>query len=156
MANKLALDIVTIERKVWEDDGLDMVLLPGVDGELGILPSHAPLLTALKPGVIVIRKDGQDELFAVGGGFADVRPNKVTVLADTAEHSEEIDLERAEEARRRAEELLTQGAPDTGTSLAAMQLALLRSQVRLKVAGRRRAPRPGMPGSPGGAIDRNS
>ncbi|HEX8681824.1 MAG TPA: F0F1 ATP synthase subunit epsilon [Ardenticatenaceae bacterium] len=154
MAEKLSLDIVTIERKVWEDTDLDMVILPGADGELGILPHHAPLLTALKPGVILLRKGGHDELFAVGGGFADVRPNKVTVLAETAEHSEEIDLERAEAARRSAEELL-QREPESAPSVAAMRTALLRSQARLKVA-RRRAPRPGMPGSPGGPMDRHT
>ncbi|MBA3533165.1 MAG: F0F1 ATP synthase subunit epsilon [Ardenticatenales bacterium] len=139
---KLALEIVTIERKVWEDDGLDMIILPGADGELGILPSHTPLLTALKPGVIVIRKGGSEELFAVGGGFADVRPTKVTVLADTAEHSEEIDAERAEAARRQAEEVLAHGV-EAGPSIAIMRQALMRSQIRLKVA-RRRHRGPGM------------
>jgi F-type H+-transporting ATPase subunit epsilon len=142
---KLALEIVSIERKVWEDEELDLVLLPGVDGELGILPKHAPLLTALKPGVIVMRKNGNDEYFAVGGGFADVRPNKVIVLADSAEYSEEIDLERAEEARRRAEQMLEEGVPEDGPSLAALRAALVRSQIRLKVARRR-----GRGGVPGG------
>lgn len=138
MASKgLALEIVTIERKVWEDDGLEMVILPGSEGELGILPKHTPLLTALQPGVIVIRKDGNEELFAVGGGFAEVRPDKVTVLAQSAEHSEEIDAERAEVARQQAADLL-ESAPEAGPSLAAMQQALMRSQVRLKVIRRRR------------------
>ncbi len=132
----LALEIVTIERKVWEDEGLEMVILPGSEGELGILPKHTPLLTALQPGVIVIRKDGKEELFAVGGGFAEVRPDKVTVLAQSAEHSEEIDSERAEAARQHAAELL-ESAPESGPSLAVMQQALMRSQVRLKVARRR-------------------
>ncbi|MDQ4075241.1 MAG: ATP synthase F1 subunit epsilon [Chloroflexota bacterium] len=133
----LALDIVSIERKVWEDEGLEMVLLPGSEGELGILPKHTPLLTALQPGVIVIRKDGNEELFAVGGGFADVRPNKVTVLARSAEYAEEIDVERAEAARERALKLLEEGPPEEGPSVAAMRQALMRSQVRLKVARRR-------------------
>ncbi|MGB0384971.1 MAG: F0F1 ATP synthase subunit epsilon [Ardenticatenaceae bacterium] len=134
---KLALDIVTIERKVWEDDGVDMVILPGTEGELGILPKHTPLLTALNPGVILIRKGDVEELFAVSGGFADVRPDKVIVLAQSAEHSEEIDAQRAEEARERAAEAL-ENPPEAGPSLAIMRQALMRSQVRLKVARRRR------------------
>ncbi|MGH2542029.1 MAG: F0F1 ATP synthase subunit epsilon [Ardenticatenaceae bacterium] len=134
---QLALEIVTIERKVWEDEGLEMVILPGTEGELGILPRHTPLLTALKPGVIVIRKDGNDEVFAVGGGFADVRPNKVTVLAQSAEHAEEIDVERAEAARQRAVKFLEEGPPEAGPSIAVMRQALMRSQIRLKVARRR-------------------
>ena len=133
---KLALDIVTIERKVWEDDGLDMIVLPGTEGELGILPRHTPLLTALNPGVIVIRKGNVEELFAVSGGFVDVRPDKVIVLAQAAEHSEEIDAERAEAARQQAAEAL-ENPPEAGPSLAVMRQALLRSQARLKVARRR-------------------
>ncbi len=144
----LALEIVTIERKVWEDDGLEMVLLPGADGELGILPKHTPLLTALKPGVIIIRKNGQDEQFAVGGGFAEVRPNKVTVLASTAEHSEEIDVARAEAALERARQLLAEGPPEPGPSLAIMREALMRSEIRLKVARGRRGR--GVPSRAGG------
>lgn len=141
MARKLALDIVTIERKVWSDEGLDMIVLPGSEGELGILPSHTPLLTALKPGVIVIRKEGVEELFAVGGGFVDVRPDKVIVLAEAAEHSEEIDAQRAEEARQRAEDILA-NPPEAGPSVAAMRQALVRSRVRLKVARRRQRKMP--------------
>ena len=136
----LALDIVTIERKVWEDDGLDMIVLPGTEGELGILPRHTPLLTALQPGVILIRKGKTEELFAVSGGFADVRPDKVIVLAEAAEHSEELDAERAEEARKQAAEALA-NPPESGPSLAVMRQALLRSQARLKVARRRRPAR---------------
>ena len=136
----LALDIVTIERKVWEDDGLDMIVLPGTEGELGILPRHTPLLTALQPGVILIRKGKTEELFAVSGGFADVRPDKVIVLAEAAEHSEELDAQRAEEARNRAAEALA-NPPESGPSLAVMRQALLRSQARLKVARRRRPAR---------------
>ena len=136
----LALDIVTIERKVWEDDGLDMIVLPGTEGELGILPKHTPLLTALQPGVILIRKGKTEELFAVSGGFADVRPDKVIILAEAAEHSEELDAERAEQARKEAAEALA-NPPESGPSLAVMRQALLRSQARLKVARRRRPAR---------------
>jgi len=137
----LALDIVTIERKVWEDDGLDMVLLPGTEGVLGILPRHTPLLTGLQAGVIVIRKGKTEEVFAVSGGFADVRPDKVIVLAEAAEHSEEIDAQRAEEARKQAAEALA-NPPESGPSLAVLRQALLRSQARLKVTQRRRPARP--------------
>jgi F-type H+-transporting ATPase subunit epsilon len=121
-----------------------MVILPGSEGELGILPKHTPLLTALKPGVILIRKGGNDELFAVGSGYADVRPNKVTVMAQSAEHSEEIDAERAEMARGRAERFLREGPPEAGPSIAAMQQALMRAEVRLKVVRRHRG-RGGVP-----------
>jgi F-type H+-transporting ATPase subunit epsilon len=143
---KLALEIVTIERKVWEEDDVDMIVLPGSEGELGILPQHTPLLTALKPGVILIRRKGVEEIFAVGGGFVDVRPDKVIVLAQSAEHSEEIDAERAEAARQQAEELLKH-PPESGPSLALMRQALMRSQARLKVTRRRRR-RSTMPSMP--------
>jgi F-type H+-transporting ATPase subunit epsilon len=143
---KLALEIVTIERKVWEEDDVDMIVLPGSEGELGILPQHTPLLTALKPGVILIRRKGVEEFFAVGGGFVDVRPDKVIVLAQSAEHSEEIDAERAEAARQQAEELLKH-PPESGASLALMRQALMRSQARLKVTRRRRR-RSTMPSMP--------
>ena len=138
MAKKLALDIVTLERKVWEDEGLDLVLLPGSEGDLGILPQHTPLLTALRPGTILIRKGGEDEFFAVGGGFADVRPDRVTVLAESAEAATEIDLERAEEARQRAAELLAEGRPQDKVSIAMARSALMRAESRIKVARRRR------------------
>lgn len=140
---KLALEIVTLERKVWEDTDLDMVVLPGIEGELGVLPRHAPLLTALKPGVITIRKDGVEELFAVGGGFVEVRPDKVIVLATAAEHSEEIDAARAEDARRQAAETL-QNPPEAGPSLALMRQSLMQAEAQLKVVTRRRN-RAGMP-----------
>ena len=110
--DKLKLDIVTIERKVGEYEDVDLVLLPGIEGEMGVLPNHAPVLTALRPGVIMIRMGDREELFAVGGGFVDVHPKHVTVLAQSAEHSDEIDVERAEAARRRAEEVMeTQPEP---------------------------------------------
>ena len=140
---KLALEIVTLERKVWEDDELDMIILPGIEGEMGVLPRHTPLLTALKPGVITIRKAGVEELFSVGGGFVEVRPHKVTVLATAAEHSEEIDIQRAEAARQSAAEAL-QHPPEGNMSLALMHQALMRAETRLKVINRRRN-RSGMP-----------
>lgn len=139
MAGTLALEIVTIERKVYEAENIEMLIAPGVEGEMGILPRHTPTLTALKPGELLIRhEDGTEEPFAIGGGFMEVRPDKIIVLADTAEHVDEIDIERAEEARERAEELLREGPPEEGPSVAALQQALARSRVRLKVARRRR------------------
>jgi len=134
-AKKLKLDIVTAERNVYSDE-VDMVTAPGIEGELGILPRHAPLMTALQPGELRIRKGDQIEYFAIGGGFMEVRPDRVIILADSAEHADEIDIERAEAARRRAEQMLKEGAPET--EIAAIQAALRRSQVRLKVARRRR------------------
>ncbi len=126
-------DIVSVERVVFEGEG-DIVLAPGSEGELGILPGHASLMTALKPGEIVVRLGGKEEHIAVGGGFLEVRPDKVTVLADSAERAEEIDVERAEAARDRAEQLLKEKPPQA--DLIAAEYALRRSQVRLKVAHR--------------------
>lgn len=139
MAATLALEIVTIERKVFEAEDIEMLIAPAVEGEMGILPRHTPTLTALKPGELLIRhRDGTEEPFAIGGGFIEVRPDKVIVLADTAEHVDEIDIERAEQARQRAEELLREGPPEEGPSVSALRDALARSRVRLKVARRRR------------------
>nr|WP_290668150.1 ATP synthase F1 subunit epsilon [Ardenticatena sp.] len=141
MAAQMSLDIVTIERKVYSADDVEMVLLPGVEGDMGVLPRHTPTLTALRPGELIIRRAGGiEEPFAIGGGFAEVLPDKVVVLADTAEHVDEIDIERAEAARRRAEELL-RNPPGEGPSLADIRLALMRHQVRLKVVRRRRQQR---------------
>lgn len=145
-AKKLKLDIVTAERNVYSDE-VDMVTAPGIEGELGILPRHAPLMTALRPGELRIRKGDDIEYFAIGGGFMEVRPDRVIVLADSAERADEIDIERAEAARRRAEQMLKEGAPES--DIAAIRAALRRSQVRLKVARRRRR-RPREAGQPRG------
>ena len=129
-------DVVSVERIVFSDD-VDMVLAPGIEGELGILPHHASLMTALVPGEIVIRKTGQEDvLMAVGGGFMEVRPDRVTILADSAERAEEIDVSRAEAARQSAQQLLS-GRP-SGVDIVRAENALRRSQIRLKVARRRR------------------
>ena len=135
-------DIVTQERVVYSDD-VDMVVAPGVDGVLGILPHHTPLLTTLKYGELLVRKGGQEYPFAIGGGILEVRPDKVTVLADSAEHADEIDTARAEAARRRAEELLAQGLPPGSDRFAEIENALKRSSIRLKVGQKKR--RPGAP-----------
>ena len=131
--SQIRCDVVSVERTVFSDD-VDMVLAPGIEGQLGILPHHASLMTALAPGELIIRKAGQEEVhLVVGGGFMEVRPDRVTVLADAAERAEEIDLARAEAARQRAELRLRERAP--GVDLARAENALRRSQVRLK-AGR--------------------
>lgn len=135
MAPKLKLDIVTVERRVYSEE-VDSVTAPGIEGEIGILPRHAPLMTALQVGELRIRKGDQVEHFAISGGFMEVRPDRVIVLADTAEHAEEIDIARAEEARRRAEKRLEEGPPPE--ELSRIEGALRRSRVRLKVAERRK------------------
>src|SRR3972149_4232492 len=131
----IRLEIVTIERRVFSGD-VDMVIAPGTDGELGILPHHTPLLTSLKEGILRVKRGGEEELFAIGGGIMEVLPDKVIVMADAAERSDEIDVARAEAARHRAEQLL-QERP-SGVELDTALAALRRSQVRLRVAQQRR------------------
>ncbi len=121
---------------------VDIVVAPGVDGEMGILPHHAPLLTTLKPGVMRVRHAGTEEVFAISGGVMEVRPDIVTVLADSAERADEIDVARAEEARQRAELSLRAGLPPNSEAYLAAEAALRRSSLRLQVA-RRRRPAPG-------------
>jgi len=129
-------EVVTPERMIFSDQ-VDEVLAPGAWGQLGILPKHAPLITALEEGELVIRRQGQDDtLVAIHGGFMEVRENTVTVLADVAERAEEIDIARAEAARRHAEELLTTSASDEDFQRA--RAAQRRAALRLKVAGQRR------------------
>ena len=138
------LEVITAERIVYSDD-VDMVLAPGAEGQLGILPEHAYLLTALAAGELVIRKaGGEDEYIAIGGGFMEVGPDYVNVLADSAERAGEIDLARAEEARKRAEALLAQKLDRI--DFAQAEAALRRSIARIKVA-RQRKSRGGGPGS---------
>jgi F-type H+-transporting ATPase subunit epsilon len=131
----LRLEIITAERQVFADD-VNAVVAPGIEGELGILPHHAPLMTMLKPGELLIRKDGNETYMVVSGGFLEIRPDKVIVLADACERAEEVDITRAEEAKHRAEERLKTHPP--GLDMARAQAALLRSLVRLRVAERRR------------------
>jgi len=131
----LKLEIITAERVVYSADDVREVVLPGVEGELAILPKHAPLMTMLRPGIMrVIHEDREEEL-AVHGGFLEVRDDRVTVLADAAERVEEIDIERAEAARRRAQELMAQRRRDE-MEFSAAQAALQRALVRLKLVER--------------------
>jgi F-type H+-transporting ATPase subunit epsilon len=144
-------EIVSQDRMVWEGD-VDIVIVPGVEGEMGILPNHAPLLSTLQFGILKVRYGNQEEDFTVAGGLVEVQPDIVTVLADSAENIKEIDIARAEAARQRAEEMLKQGVPEDSDVYAQLDLALRRSRLRLDAASRyRRAGRtrtgPGGPGS---------
>jgi F-type H+-transporting ATPase subunit epsilon len=144
----LTLQIITPERVLFEEGDVASVTITGIEGELTILPSHAPLMTELRPGPLVFRKSGDEVDVALSGGFLEVRDDRVVVLADTAERSDEIDQARAEEARRRAQ---TQLASREGEmDIALVMAALERAQARIRVAERRRrrggpsagAPRP--------------
>ena len=131
----IRLEIVTPERQVFADD-VDAVVLPGSEGELGVLPHHAPLITTLGLGELRIRKAGVEDHFAIVGGFLQVRPDKVVVMAETADMASEIDLERAMEARREAERALETGYHE-GADLAAARAALQHALLRIRVAERR-------------------
>ena len=130
----MRLEIVTAESRVYSED-VDLLVAPGIDGELGILPRHAPLLTMLKPGEIRVVKDGDETLMAVSGGFLEVLGNKVTILADTAERAEDINLERAEEALKLAQERVASRVSDMDLQRALASMR--RAQARLGVARRR-------------------
>ncbi len=134
------LEIVTAERTVLSDD-VDQVNAPGSAGQMGVLARHEPLLTSLAPGELIIIKGGERIPFAISGGFMEVLPDRVTILADTAERGDEIDEERAEAARRSAEELLRNRHSEQDMILAEAQLQ--RAMVRLRVARLRRGGRGG-------------
>lgn len=108
----IRVEVVSQERKLFEDAAVDMVLIPGIDGELGILPNHTPLLTAMKFGELRVRKGSAEESFVIYGGIAEVRPDRVTVMADSADFTADIRLEEAQAARDRAAELLESGIPE--------------------------------------------
>ena len=133
MADTLHLQIVTPDRLLVREDA-DQVQIPGKNGELGILPGHAPLITELTIGEISYRVGTTTRYLAVAWGFAEVLPDKVTILADSAEHAEDIDVKRAQEAKARAEEALRQVAADLDYD--ATLYALRRAEVRLAVAAR--------------------
>ena len=130
-------EIVSQDRTVFQGD-VDIIILPGVAGEMGILPHHAPVLTILKYGVIKIRRQGKEELFAVAGGMAEVQPEVVTILADAAENIQEIDITRAQAAKKRAEDALAKLKPEDHDAYLTMEAALRRSNLRLDVARRYR------------------
>jgi F-type H+-transporting ATPase subunit epsilon len=116
---------------VFEGD-VDIVIAPGVAGEMGILPNHAPLLSTLKYGILKVRQRGREEVFTIAGGIIEVQPEIVTVLAEAAENVVEIDVARAEAARKRAEEFLKAGPPPDTDEYLAIEAALKRSNLRLK------------------------
>jgi F-type H+-transporting ATPase subunit epsilon len=129
----IKLEIVTAERVVFSGD-VDLILAPGLEGELGILPHHAPLMTTLAPGELTARTSGEEYNLAISGGFIEVRPERVIVLADSAERAEEIDIARAEEAKKRAKEQLSHPVSSADTPQA--EAALRRALARLEVANR--------------------
>ncbi len=126
----LQLELVTPERRAFTQE-VDMVVVPGIDGQLGILPHHTPLITALGVGELKVRSGGEEQIFAVSGGFVEVRPDRVIILADLAERSDEIDEARAAEARRQAEAQLSeaQDPVDLARARAALQTALMRERI---------------------------
>jgi len=141
-------EIVSQDRMVFEGDA-DMVVAPGVEGELGILPNHAPLLANLKLGVVRVQHAGQEEVFTVTGGIIEVQPKIITVMAEASEHVAEIDVERARRARERAKQTLEKDPPPDTESYLKIQAALRRSRLRLDVVEKyrkrgRRARPPGM------------
>lgn len=149
-------DIVTQERTVFSGE-VNSVSLPGTEGRMGVLPNHQALLTTLGFGEVVVRPvEGDDELFyAIGGGFAEVQPEKIIVLADSAEHADEIDEARAAKARERAEQMMKEGVPEDPERYAQIQASIRRAQIRLDVSRRRSRRRRAM--SPGGfGEDENS
>ncbi|GAB4321726.1 MAG: F0F1 ATP synthase subunit epsilon [Dehalococcoidia bacterium] len=145
----LSVEIVTAERVVRVEEGVDVLIAPGSEGQLAILPRHAPLMTTLDIGELVFRRGTEESHFAVTGGFMEVRGDRVIVLADAAEAEEEIDITRAAEARARAEERLKRAREQavSDVDMARAQASLQRALLRLRVAERRRRqpgpPRPG-------------
>lgn len=131
----LHLEIVTPERQAYDDD-VDAVFCPGIEGELGVLPHHAPLLSTLGIGELRIRKGSEVEYFAIAGGFLQVRPDKVVVMAELADVAAEIDLEAAEEARREAERAIQEGFEEPA-DLARARAAMERALLHIRVAERR-------------------
>jgi F-type H+-transporting ATPase subunit epsilon len=132
---KLALEIVTPDRALVREE-VDEVQLPGSQGYFGVLPGHTPLLTMLKVGELWYRIGQEKQYLAIAGGFVEVLPDRVTVLAQIAERAQEIDVARAETAKQRAEERLARPAQDIDLDRA--RIALMKSLVRLQVATRAR------------------
>ena len=131
-------EVVSQDRMVWEGDA-DIVVVPGVAGEMGILPNHAPLLSTLKFGILKVRSKDEEELFTIAGGVIEVQPDLITVLADSAENVAEIDVARAEDARKRAEEILKEGPPQDTDAYLKLEAALRRSNLRLEAVRRFRS-----------------
>ncbi len=128
-------EIVSQDRTVYEGPA-DIVIAPGEMGDMGILPNHSPLLSTLRFGILKLRYQGQEEVFAISGGLIEVQPTIITVLADSAENVREIDIARAEEARKRAEQSLVEGPPSGSEDFLAIEASLRRSKLRLEAARR--------------------
>jgi F-type H+-transporting ATPase subunit epsilon len=133
-------EIVSQDRLVFSGEA-NMVIVPGIQGEMGILPNHAPLLSTLKFGILRVRYRGQEQVFTIAGGVIEVQPDVVTVMADAAENVHEIDINRAEAAKKRAEEILQQGPPPDYDTYLKIESALRRSNLRLSAVKRYRGPR---------------
>ena len=144
----LKVEIVTAEELVYSEEDVDQLVVPGVEGELGVLTLHAPLLTMIQPGVLRIVKGDDEVEIAITGGFIEVRDNRITILADAAERAEEIDVERAEEARRQAQRRLEEREAEV--DLAQVQAELAQALARIKAVTRRRRRRGGVPPGPPG------
>ncbi len=140
----IELEIVTQERKVYNEQ-VDTVNLPGIMGRMGILPNHAPLLTVLDFGEVIIRRNGVEEYFAIGGGIAEINPDKVIILADSADHAEEIDEQKAEEARQAAAKAMEEGVPEDPEAYRMLEAQLRREQLRVDISRKRRTGRPSVP-----------
>ena len=133
----LHLEVITPEGKAYEDD-VDMVVAPATDGYVGILPNHVPLFTTLGPGVFKVKRGGVEEILAVFGGFMDVRPDRVIVLTDAAEHPEDIDANRAQEARERAQQILAAGTASAADEQRARAGFAIAGRLRVSEGRRRR------------------
>ena len=131
----IKVDIVTAEKAVYSED-VDIIIAPGSEGQLGILPHHSPLMTTLQPGELIMRKAGEEYSLAIAGGFMEVRPDRVIILADAAERADEIDIARAESAKQRARESITHH--EAGADLSQAEASLRRALARIKVAEKRR------------------
>ncbi len=141
------LQIIALDKITYEDD-VDIVVLPGEEGQLGVLPRHAPIVTLLQPGEVLTRKSGEETSLVITGGFAQIGPDSVTILSDAAEYADNIDVARAEEARLRSQERLVDRRAMPDLEMARVESALLRSLARLRVAeriARRRQQRGGPP-----------
>lgn len=138
-------DIVSQDRQVFSGTA-DMVIVPGAAGEMGILPHHAPLLSTLKFGVVRVRYQGKEDIFTVAGGIVEVQPDNVTIMADAAENIIDIDVARADAARKRAEEQMQKSPPHGSDTYLAVEAALRRSNLRLEAVRRFRGQRTNIPG----------
>jgi F-type H+-transporting ATPase subunit epsilon len=137
MADTLKLEIVTPESKIYSED-VEMVTLPGKEGEAGIYPNHVPLMTRVQAGEIIVKRSGKEEIVAVGEGFAEVTGDHVAILTDNAANSEDIDEAAAKEARSKAEQRLAEGGEISEDEARALNQAILFSEAQIKAKQRKR------------------